>query len=286
MKNTKKYKDCGPIFYVYKHMRRDTGLVFYIGKGKGDRAFSRRGRNPYWRHIVDRFGYDVCIVKDGLYESEAFLLEKELIRQFGRKDIKNGFLVNLTDGGDGPAGAVPWNLGVPRTEDEKRKMSKNRKGKPGPWKGKKIPKEYVDKMKVKLKEYYKDPENRKKAGEKNKGRPSNKKGKKMPEEQRLKLIGRKRSPEVIELMKPNMFKSGETPHNKESFMVSKIDSVSGKIIETKDIWEFCNGNCQIKQRIKSVCNGSIKSYKGFIYRFYTPKKQIKFSRGIQLRLSL
>jgi hypothetical protein len=49
----------------------------------------------------------VTIVADQLTEEQAFRLEQQLIDQYGRRDVReNGYLINLTDGGDGPAGVV------------------------------------------------------------------------------------------------------------------------------------------------------------------------------------
>lgn len=50
-------------FYVYRHIRRDTGEVFYIGKGFKNRAYSFLNRNPYWHNIVNKCGFDVEISK-------------------------------------------------------------------------------------------------------------------------------------------------------------------------------------------------------------------------------
>jgi len=35
-------------FYVYEHIRRDSFLPFYVGKGKDNRAYKKIGRNKYW----------------------------------------------------------------------------------------------------------------------------------------------------------------------------------------------------------------------------------------------
>lgn len=40
-----------PIYYVYRHIRPDTGEVFYIGIGGGKRANSIFNRNIYWKNI-------------------------------------------------------------------------------------------------------------------------------------------------------------------------------------------------------------------------------------------
>jgi hypothetical protein len=91
-------------FYTYLHRRNDTGEVFYIGKGRGDRATSKSRRNKHWNHIVDKHGRTAEIVAPWPTEAEALDHEKFLIACFRGMGIP---LVNLTDGGDGLCGHVP-----------------------------------------------------------------------------------------------------------------------------------------------------------------------------------
>jgi len=101
--------------YVYKHIRTDTGEVFYVGKGsfRKDRKASyeraydnNHSRNFHWKHIVDKCGFKVEIFASCKTDKEAQRLEKELIAEIGRKDIRKGPLVNFTDGGDGHCGII------------------------------------------------------------------------------------------------------------------------------------------------------------------------------------
>jgi len=94
-------------FYIYIHTKQDTGEIFYVGKGKGKRAYSKHSRSKFWNNIVDKYGYNVIIFENGLSEVEAFKLEIELIDMIGRRDLGKGTLVNLTDGGEGQTGWVP-----------------------------------------------------------------------------------------------------------------------------------------------------------------------------------
>ena len=107
-------------FYVYTHRRIDTGEIFYVGKGHGDRASSKKGRNKVWNYYSKNYGFDVAIVKFGLSEAEAFELESLMIDMLGRKDLGTGCLVNLTDGGEGFVGSR-------HTEQSKQLTSKKMK---------------------------------------------------------------------------------------------------------------------------------------------------------------
>ena len=50
------------LFYIYQNLRADTGEVFYVGKAHGDRITSR-GRNVYWKRIVEKHGLIVEFVQ-------------------------------------------------------------------------------------------------------------------------------------------------------------------------------------------------------------------------------
>lgn len=93
-------------FYVYKHFRKDTQEVFYVGKGEGNRYKSKIGRNPYWHNIVKKHGFKWEIVDYFESEELAFRAEAKLIAEIGRKDLGLGPLVNLSDGGEGASGAI------------------------------------------------------------------------------------------------------------------------------------------------------------------------------------
>lgn len=104
-------------FYVYAHYTKDEGVLFYIGKGSGSRAWSTSNRNQKWRAIVSKHGIDVEILMCGLLESEAFRLEEKLTSKIG---IQN--LAVFTLGGGGTSG-------YEHTEAARKKMSSLRTGK-------------------------------------------------------------------------------------------------------------------------------------------------------------
>lgn len=99
-------------YFVYRHVRHDTNMPFYIGKGTTElrgiseecvyyRAFSRRIRNRIWKFIVAKTSFDVDIIYVCDSPEIALEKEKEFIAMYGRIDKGTGTLCNLTDGGDG-----------------------------------------------------------------------------------------------------------------------------------------------------------------------------------------
>jgi hypothetical protein len=90
---------------VYKHIRKDTNEVFYIGIGKDNkRPYHISHRSNRWKLIVNKTDYEVQIIEDNLTWEEACEKEKYWIKFYGRKDLNEGNLVNMTDGGDGTMG--------------------------------------------------------------------------------------------------------------------------------------------------------------------------------------
>jgi hypothetical protein len=90
-------------YYVYFYLRnRDSktakaGTPYYIGKGKGDRAWAKHQKGI----CVPKESSNILIVNCELTEICAYILERYFIRWFGRKDITNGILLNKADGGQG-----------------------------------------------------------------------------------------------------------------------------------------------------------------------------------------
>lgn len=100
-------------YYVYLHRDRSTGEVFYVGKGKGRRAWRTDPRNGNWKEKVSSLtsGWDVEIAKQDLSEIEAFAIEAELVEKFGGCATNGGTLTNLIPGGEDPVStriSVHW----------------------------------------------------------------------------------------------------------------------------------------------------------------------------------
>jgi hypothetical protein len=117
------YKNC---YYVYIYCDpRKVGLFrygylgivsfkcepFYVGKGKGDRYLQHRRKSHQIcdtntlkvrkiNNITEAGLEPIIIVFSEFTEQQAFIAEKEFIKDIGRMQLKNGPLTNMTDGGE------------------------------------------------------------------------------------------------------------------------------------------------------------------------------------------
>lgn len=99
-------------FYVYAHYNCENDeCPFYIGKGKGSRAYNSKNRTDAWKQRAS-VGLVVKILQDDLTEEEAYLLETKLIEKYGREKYDNGKLVNVSSGGPSgiPERYIPQHL--------------------------------------------------------------------------------------------------------------------------------------------------------------------------------
>jgi hypothetical protein len=107
-------------FYVYVHRRLSDNTVFYVGKGKDNRAWSKSRRNKFWTSTVEKHGISVELIFQGLDEKTAFQCEIDTILEFKYFGHK---LCNMTAGGEGSSGLI--------TSDEtKLKIAKAAQGRP------------------------------------------------------------------------------------------------------------------------------------------------------------
>jgi hypothetical protein len=120
-------------YYTYAYLREDS-TPYYIGKGKGRRAFLKH--SGFYPPSKER----ILFLKRNLSEEQAFRHEIYMISVFGRKDLGTGILHNKTDGGDGCSGKImtekdiqnrrKGRLGIPLSESHKRKIAEANRGTP------------------------------------------------------------------------------------------------------------------------------------------------------------
>jgi len=136
-------------YYLYRHIRNDKNQPFYIGVGqnfrsKNDfrRAFEKHTHNKIWSSIYKKTSYCVEILYTTNTRQEILSKEVEFIKLYGRIDVGNGTLANLTNGGEGHRGlnaatrqkmkermiGNKYMVGKKLSEDTKLKMSQSRMG--------------------------------------------------------------------------------------------------------------------------------------------------------------
>jgi hypothetical protein len=78
-------------YYTYAYLRKSNGTPYYIGKGKGRRAFVKHKgiSTPKDRSKI-------IFLKENITEEEAIKHEIYMITILGRKDIGTGILLNRT----------------------------------------------------------------------------------------------------------------------------------------------------------------------------------------------
>lgn len=86
----------------------------YVGKGSGTRAYDHLypeawNYNPFKGRVIAKIQQEgtqpiVLIKKSNLFEADAHKLEIAMITKIGRRNLKTGPLVNLTNGGEGLLG--------------------------------------------------------------------------------------------------------------------------------------------------------------------------------------
>ena len=113
-------------YYVYEWYNVDTGHVFYVGKGTGDRAgkVGISARNIYFCRYYSKYNCDYRIVEDNLDEKSAYILENKICKE--RKE--NGECecniadTSLCSGGSGLPGKLNGMYGKTHTDEVKERL--------------------------------------------------------------------------------------------------------------------------------------------------------------------
>ncbi len=138
------------MYYTYIYFNPVNDIPFYVGKGKENRA------NIHYRGYSTNkqvAGYIKNLKEDDIdpkieiiyttNETAAFWLERCFIAAYGRKDSGSGCLLNHTNGGEGSdywkgrthteeykksmsestKGSIPWNVGIPLSDEAKKHLS-------------------------------------------------------------------------------------------------------------------------------------------------------------------
>lgn len=81
---------------------KPSGEPFYVGIGNAQRVAELKRNNRLHTAITRKYpGWSRTVVASMFSWESACQLERELIAQHGRRDLKTGTLANLTDGGEG-----------------------------------------------------------------------------------------------------------------------------------------------------------------------------------------
>jgi len=252
------------LYYVYEWFIKETGEVFYIGKGNGRRFKRVNQRNKTFKSMIENFDCDVRIVKYFDDENSAYEYELERTIKFKEK-------------GQSKANFV---YGKNKIMDEniKNKISNSLKGRECKTKGIKLSEEHKNKLrKAHLGKILTD-EHKNKISEALKGKSRNEEvRKKISQSKQGKLnpmYGKKQSQETIQKRIKSLIgrKLSDEAKNKVALAngkkVKQIDIETGEVIK---IFNSCSEAGRLlninNSKISKVCRGEGKTSGGFRWEY-------------------
>lgn len=117
------------MYYVYEWFVEDTGEIFYVGKGSGNR-YKVTQRNKLFNEMIKNNKCKSRIIQEFINEEDAFKYEFERIEELKKE---GQCVCNIHKGGSGGSGEF-WtdelrieysDNNIMKTEDQRRRMSEN-----------------------------------------------------------------------------------------------------------------------------------------------------------------
>lgn len=232
-------------FFVYKHVAPNKKVYIGITSkskvenrwGKNGNNYKSKNKNGNYSHFyksILKYGWDNFehkVLAHGLTKEQACRWEIKLIKHY--RSNKSEFGYNLTTGGES---YEPWNKGKTGvfSDEVRKKLSEQRKGKTSPNKGKKTPQHIKTKISLVLKEYYKTHEH-------------HNKGKKLTEECKEKIRNAHIGKHVKELNNMYGLTYGKSPRARSVVCLETLKTFTSikeaqEKTGCKKISECCSGN--------------------------------------------
>ena len=231
---------------VYIHKNPQTKEIYYVGIGNlRKRAFHFYDRNDHWKKVYKKYGVIVDIISENISLESAKKMEIFLIQSIG---IEN--LTNKTLGGEGA-------FGLRHTEELKKRMSKERKGR------------------------ILSEETKRKIGEKSKGHPNYLLSHTEESKQKLRMIflGKKRDENFCKRVKeskvgyrpsPKALDASMKQRREKAYLIIELTTgFVGKIWEIEQQFNICRKAVYYNiSRNLPILNGSGKGLNFIKYKAY------------------